>query len=95
MQAAFGDFLSAGTATAAQIEFINMGVEQAIKLQTTIDIFKCSYSAMTSAGDEPAYYRDHLRCKQFDRLCDFRVWETADVDLAEKPIVSEELALIH
>lgn len=45
--------------------------------------------------DEPAYYRDDLRCKQFNRLCDFDVWEAADVNLGEKSIMSEEPMLIH
>jgi hypothetical protein len=43
----------------------------------------------------PAHRREHLRRQQFNRLCHLGVWQAADVDLAEKPIVSEELALVY
>jgi len=43
----------------------------------------------------PAHRWEHLRRQQFNRLCHLGVWQAADVDLAEKPIVSEELALVY
>ena len=43
----------------------------------------------------PAKRRQHLRREQFDRLCHLRVRQTADVDLSEEPIESEEFALVH
>src|SRR5260370_30857670 len=43
----------------------------------------------------PPHRREHLRRQQFNRLCDLGVWQAADVDLAEKPIVGEELALVY
>src|SRR5262249_28425086 len=41
------------------------------------------------------HHWQHLRRQQLNGSSHFRIWQAADIDLSEKPIVSEELAFVH
>ena len=41
------------------------------------------------------HHWQHLGRQQLNGSSHFRVWQAADIDLGEKPIVSEELAFVH
>jgi len=78
VQEAFGDFLSAGTATAAQIEFINMVVEQLTDqgIMAPELLYAAPFTDIAPTGPE-AVFGDERANTLFERIQSFNMSATA------------------